>query len=193
MKSRVRWLSLAGLCALVAGCVPSLQPLYTPETIAFDPALVGAWCQTNKQDRWEFSKKDGNAYKLIYTDNEKRRAEFTAYLVRVQSRFFLDLYPEDSDAKLNDLFATHLLPVHTFLWVQQVEPAPHLAMMRPDVLKKQLEAQPGAVKHEPLKDNVLLTAAPKELQAFLAAADLKALFGDVTPLVPAPPQPVAKP
>ena len=43
MKQSMRRLGVAGLLVLVAGCVPSLQPLYTPDTIAFDPALVGAW------------------------------------------------------------------------------------------------------------------------------------------------------
>lgn len=189
MKNWIRRLGLAGLFALVAGCVPSLQPLYTPDTIAFDPALLGNWCQTNQQDRWEFTQQGDDHYKLNYTDKEKRQAEFTAYLVKVKGQRFLDLYPEDSDAKLNDLFASHLLPIHTFLWVARLEPTPQLAMMKPDVLKKRLEVQPDAMKHETVKGDIVLTAAPPALQAFLAASDLKTLYGDVVPLIKAPAKP----
>ena len=132
MNTCVRWLGLAGLLALVAGCVPSLQPLYTPDTIVYEPALVGTWGQTNKEDRWEFAKAGEDHYKLTHTDKEKHTGEFTAYLVKVKEQRFLDLYPEDSDAKLNELFAMHLVAAHTFLWVPKCGPTLELAMMSPD-------------------------------------------------------------
>jgi len=178
MKSCARWLGLAGLLALAAGCVPSLQPLYTPDTIAFDPALIGAWGQTNKEDRWEFTKAGDDHYKLTHTDKEKHTGEFTAYLVKVKDQRFLDIYPEDSDAKLNELFAMHLVAAHTFMWVPKCGATLELAIMSPDAVKKVLADKPAALKHEKVKDGLLLTAAPKELQAFLAASDVKALYGD---------------
>jgi hypothetical protein len=186
MKQGLRWCGVAGLLVLVAGCVPSLQPLYTPDTIAFDPALVGAWCQTNKEDRWEFTKSGDDHYKLNHTDKEKHTAEFTGYLVKVKDQRFLDLYPEDSDAKLNDLFAMYLVAAHTFLWVPKSGATLELAMMSPDAVKKLLAEKPNAVKHEKVKDGILLTAAPKELQAFLAASDLTELYGEPIKLVKAP-------
>jgi hypothetical protein len=181
-------LGFAGLLALAAGCVPSLQPLYTPDTIAFDPALVGAWCQTNKEDRWEFTRAGDDHYKLVHTDKEKHTGEFTAYLVKVKDRRFLDIYPEDSDAKLNDLFAMHLVAAHTLLWVPQIGTTLELSMMNPDAMKKLLAAHPAAVKHEKVKDGFLLTASSKELQAFLAASDLKELYGEPVKMQKAPAQ-----
>lgn len=186
MKQCMCWFGAAGLLALVAGCVPSLQPLYTPDTIVFEPALVGTWGQTNKEDRWEFTKAGADHYKLIHTDKEKHTGEFTAYLVQVKAQRFLDLYPEDSDAKLNELFAMHLVAAHTFLWVPQCGAALELAMMSPDTVKKLLTEKPATVKHEKIKDGYLLTAAPKELQAFLAASDLKELYGEPVMLVKLP-------
>ena len=53
-------------------------------------------------------------------------------------------------------------------------------------MKKLLAAKPTVVKHEKVKDGVLLTAAPKELQAFLAASDLTELYGEPIKLVKAP-------
>jgi hypothetical protein len=174
----MRWLGLAGLLVLAAGCVPSLQPLYTPDTITFDPALLGTWGQANKEDSWEFTKVGADHYKLIHTDKEKHSAEFAAYLVKVKDQRFLDVYPEDSDAKLNQLFAMHLVPAHTFLWVPKLGATLELTMMNPDAVKKLLADKPTAVKHEKIKDSLLLTAAPKELQAFLAASNLKELYGE---------------
>ncbi len=178
MKSCVRWLGFAGLLVLAAGCVPSLQPLYTPDTLTFDPALIGTWSQTNKEERWEFAKAGDDHYKLTHTDKEKRSAEFTAYLVKVKDRLFLDLYPEDSDAKLNDLFAVHMVPAHTFLWVPKLGGTLEMTLMNPDAIKKLLADQPTKLKHERIKDGILLTAAPKDLQAFLAASELKDFFGE---------------
>ena len=186
MKNCIRWLGLAGWIVLAAGCVPSLQPLYTPDTIVFDPALIGTWCQTNKADRWKFIKDGDDHYKLHHTDKEKRTAEFTAYLVKVKDQRFLDLYPEESDAKLNELFCAHLVAAHTFMWVLKTGTALEMAMMNPDSVKKLLAENPTAVKHEKMKDGILLTAAPKELQAFLAGSDLNQLYGEPTKLVKAP-------
>ena len=182
MKKSMRWMGLAGLLALAAGCVPSLQPLYTPDVIAFDPALIGAWSQTNKEERWEFTKAGDDHYKLTHTDKEKHTGEFTAYLVKLKDQRFLDLYPEDSDAKLNELFAMHLVAAHTFLWVTKCGDTLDMALMIPDPMKKILTEKPAALKHEMMKDNLLLTATSKELQAFLAANDPKNIFGEIATL-----------
>jgi hypothetical protein len=186
MKSNIRWLGLAGLLALAAGCVPSLQPLYTPDTITFDPALLGTWGETNKTERWEFTKAGEDHYTLKHTDKEKRSAEFAAYLVKVKDQRFLDIYPEDSEAKLNDLFAMHMVPAHTFLWIPKLGATLEMTLMKPDAIKQLLADKPAALKHEKVKDGILLTAAPKELQAFLAASDLKELYGEPGVLVKLP-------
>ena len=149
-------------------------------------ALVGAWGQTNKEDRWAFTKAGADHYKLIHTDKEKHTGEFTADLVQVKEQRFLDLYPEDSDAQLNELFAMHLVAAHTFLWVPKCGATLDLAMMSPDAVKKLLAEKPATVKHEQLKDGYVLTAAPKELQAFLAASDLKELYGEPVSLLKLP-------
>ncbi len=186
MNQNMRWLALAGLLALVAGCVPSLQPLFTPDTITFDPALLGAWGQTNKEDRWAFTKAGDDHYKLTHTDKEKHTGEFTAYLVKVKDQRFLDIYPEDCDAKLNELFAMHLVAAHTFIWVPKCGATLDLALMSPDAVKKILAEKPAALKHEKIKDGFLLTAQPKDLQAFLAASSLQELFGEPCALVKLP-------
>ena len=40
-RPRVVAVVLALLAAAVAGCIPTLHPLYAPQDVRFDPALVG--------------------------------------------------------------------------------------------------------------------------------------------------------
>src|SRR5688572_2052421 len=40
---------------VVAGCVPSLNPLYTLKEVVFDPALIGSWSEEGST--WTFSAK----------------------------------------------------------------------------------------------------------------------------------------
>ena len=61
---------LVGAALVVAGCIPSLQPLYTDKTTASDPALVGFWVQDNSDSTWAFVQKETNTYGLTYADKE---------------------------------------------------------------------------------------------------------------------------
>jgi hypothetical protein len=57
MAMKLKRTTLCGW-SLVAGCIPSLNPLYTDENIVFEPALVGVWKQPQGTARWEFTKLD---------------------------------------------------------------------------------------------------------------------------------------
>ena len=59
------------------------------------------------------------------------------------------------------------MPVHSFMRVQQIEPTFQMAMMKPDWIKKFLQKNPTAISHEDVDGTIVLTAQPKELQAFL--------------------------
>jgi hypothetical protein len=166
------------LLAAAAGCVPSLHPLYTDQDLAFDPALVGIWAD-NSRDTWTFAKQDDKTYKLIYKDKDGKTGEFLAHLVNVSSNLFLDLYPVDLKLPQNDYYRAHWMPVHTFLRVWGIEPSLRMAAMSPDGIKRLLEAEPDAVRHEQVDGTILLTAAPKELQAFLLThLNAKDVFDD---------------
>jgi hypothetical protein len=69
LKMRAIKLMVAlGLVAFMAGCVPSLHPLFTEEDLVYDPALVGTWAEKEGEDIWTFRKSGENAYDLIYTE-----------------------------------------------------------------------------------------------------------------------------
>ena len=154
---------------VIAGCIPSLYPLYTDKDTTFDPAIVGSWVQDNKDSTWHFAKKDNNAYRLIYTDKEGRPGEFEARLVKLDKQMFLDLFPDEPKLPENGYYKFHLLRVHTFLKLSLVDGSEMLlAGMNPGWLQEQLASDPDAVRHETVNDTIILTASPKELQAFVA-------------------------
>ena len=158
---------LLGFLCLMAGCIPSVHPLYTDQDLIFDPSLVGEWGDKEGKETWTFTKSGENAYKLLCLDGEGKKGEFAVHLLKVGDRRFLDLYPADPDLQQNTFFKCHLMPVHTFMRVQQQENILQMEFMKPDWIKKFLQEHPDAVKHEKVDDRALLTAQPKELQAFL--------------------------
>jgi len=148
----------------LAGCVPSLHPLYTSKDVIFDPALVGSW-RNEDGDTWQFLGAPGDAYEaVVTTSGEPRRME--AHLIRVGEERFLDLYPAEPDIR-NEFYAAHLLRVHHFARIRLKEGAIEAAMIDPGWLAKQLDANRYAVRREKLGDAYLLTAQPAELQALL--------------------------
>ena len=166
----------------LTGCVPSLQPLYTDKDVVFDRTLLGTWSQTNREDRWVFVAEGTNAYKLVHTDKQGT-AEFTAHLVNVQGQRYLDLFPKDVGAKLNELAICTLIPGHLFLWVKDVGAELQLALISGQKLDKLLNAQPKLVLHNRLNDGLVLTAPTADLQQLFARLGPDALFNPPTRLL----------
>lgn len=165
------------LAVLLGGCLPvmSLHSLYTVEEVVFENKLLGTWVD-DSNNTWEFKCPDEleKAYELIIRDKEGEKGSFVAYLVKLENKLFLDVYPgeppwgeEDSNKvewPYNTLF---LIPVHTFIKINGIEPELKLQLTDDDELKKLLKEDPNVVKHEFVEDGVILTASTKELQAFV--------------------------
>jgi len=172
------------LAAILGGCVPvmSLHPLYTEEDVLFEEKLLGTWVDdpNNPTTTWEFKQPDESvkAYQLIYLDKEDKKGLFDVYLVKLESEFFLDLYPSqlpcgqiDDPEKVVWLYNVFfLLPVHTFIRVDSVDPRLKMILTDDDDMKKLLDEDPNAVRHEVVEGydgKIMLTASTKELQAFV--------------------------
>ena len=156
--------------ALLAGCVPSLHPLYTEKDLVFDPTLVGTWVQKDGKDTWQFEKAGEKSYTLTETDEKGRVGRFKAHLVGVKGHFFLDLYPdpEGPDVEMNALLAAHVVPAHLIFHVKQTTPTLMMRTLNPSWFKTFVEENPEAIKHERTDEgNVILTAKAAELQPFL--------------------------
>jgi len=169
------------LVALLGGCIPvmSLHSLYTEEDVVFENKLRGTWVEDpNDKTIWQFSDANqpeyGKAYQLIFTDNEGKKGSFVAHLVKLENRLFLDVYPSEPpwDEKnpnktkwfYNTLF---LIPVHTFIKVNGIEPQLKLQITDDDELKELLKEDSNAVEYTSIEDKLVLTASTKKLQAFV--------------------------
>jgi hypothetical protein len=175
---------------LLGGCVPviSLYPLYTDKDVVFEEKLLGTWVQDDGETTWEFKTIDepNNAYKLIFSDDEGKKGSFVARLVKLQNRHFLDVYPSEVPWELDDPNKTDwpynvffLIPAHTFLKIDSMEPQLKIRLMLDSDVKELLKQEPKAIKHAVIEDRLVLTASTKELQAFvLKYADGDRLFTD---------------
>jgi hypothetical protein len=180
------------LAAILGGCVPviSLHPLYTEKDIVVDKQLFGTWVDdaNSPETTWEFKSIDEpkNAYKLIFTDEEGMKGSFVAHLVKLQNRLFLDIFPSELpwepedpnkiDWPYNTLF---LIPAHTFVKIDSIEPQLKLRLMLESKIEELLKENPSAVKQTSVGDRLVLTGSTKELQAFvLKYADDERVFTD---------------
>ena len=171
MKTTLKLCIGLALLTLLAGCVvTSVYPFYTAKDVVFDSALVGAWADAGStnaaSEHWRFEKSEGQAYKLIVQDKEKR-TEFDTHLFKLKSGLFLDLYPRERP--------DNALPPHYLLKVTRLEPAFEFQVLDYDWFKKLIEKDPKAVRHILVPDKLgddgggllVLTADTAELQKFI--------------------------
>lgn len=155
---------------LLAGCIPSLRPLYTEDELVFDRALVGRWQAEEGGEVWKFQGSGNNSYTLVHTDDAERSFEFHAHLVQIGEHRFLDLYPERDEMEINDLVKVHLLPTHLFLHVEEIGDELKLRWPSLQWFSQYIHEHPDAIAHKVVPNagfgDILLTAEPKELQAF---------------------------
>ena len=178
------------LAGVLVGCVPSLHPLFTDEDVIFEEKLLGIWAgEKDSNETWEFQRygdESGKRYKMIYTDKEGKEGGFLATLGRLNSMLFLDLFPGEAEINTNDFYKIHLLGVHTFMKIEQIEPMLQMRVMDADKMKEMLESDPNLIKHEVLEEQdskIVLTASTKELQRFMIEhAEDEGLFGGATEL-----------
>ena len=184
MNDKKKLLFIFGI--LLAGCVPSLHPLYTPKDVVYDPKLVGVWAEPNSPDSctWAFlAGSEPNSYTMVYTDKDKKTGSFNVHLLKLDAALFLDVFPNEPNLPQNSYYQWHLLPSHTFMKVDQIEPTLKLRLMDVDNFTKRLEKHPALLKHEVMKEGtegrVVLTASTKELQEFMRKhAGDKDVFGE---------------
>jgi len=164
------------LATMLGGCVlPSLHPLYTDEDLIFQEKLIGKWLEVEDNKIWEFKAAGGESYKLRVFDGKEGR--FEAHLVKLEDMLFLDLFPDDPHLEQCDFYKDHLLPVHTFMKVDQIDPNLQLRTMNPE--PEPLKEDPNLLKCEHVGDCLVLTAPTEELQQFVIEyANAEGVFGD---------------
>ena len=182
---------------LMGGCVPvlCLHPLYTKENIVVEKKLLGTWVDdvNNPETLWEFKQIDEpeNAYKLIFTDEDGKKGSFVAHLLKLQNKLFLDIYPNELPSEMEDpnkmdwpYNCFFLIPAHTFMKIDSIEPQLKMRLALESKIEELLEENPKAIKYINVGDRIVLTASAEELQAFvLKHVDDDRLFTDEIALV----------
>ncbi len=157
---------------MLAGCVPSLNPLYTEKDVIYDSDLVGVWQSADEKEKglWTFEKGEGLDYKLVLTEDDKS-SPFVAHLLQLGKHRFLDLCPDKSSVKAGKtgfLYDVALIPGHLFFKVAQIKPTLQVAILDVDWLDKLLKANPKALAHQEMEGGgMVLTATTKALQEFV--------------------------
>ena len=181
MKTIARLCILLGATLSLASCIPSLHPVFTDEDIDFDEALVGEWSEDWEKGEsavvWDFKKSGNGDYTMILKEKGKS-GKFNATLFKIGEHRYLDLFPDDlDDDNLSLFFKWHLLPVHTFLRVKQIEPSLQMAFLNTNKLEEIVEADPEALTMQEVSERMVMTGPTEELQAFLKNYDKEqALF-----------------
>lgn len=162
---------------LMAGCLPSLHPLYNDKTLIFKEELIGKWMGDDSV--WQFSRAGEKEYELRIRDDENEIGRFSAHLIEIKGLMFLDLFPDDEPLEdLGDFYKIHILPVHTFMKVDQINPNLQLRIVDYEKVGKMLENDPNVIKHEVIDDDrIVLTASTEELQNFVVE-HVETIFDD---------------
>ena len=156
------------LALLMAGCLPSLHPLYNDKTLIFKEELIGKWMQDDG-GFWQFKRAGDKEYELRIREDEEELGRFSAHLIEIKGLMFLDLFPDDEPLEdLDDFYIIHILPVHTFIKVDRINPNLRLRMIDYEKVGKMIEDDPNLIKHEVVDDDrIVLTASTEELQNFV--------------------------
>jgi hypothetical protein len=168
MKNIAKLLTLSLFLAFT-GCVPSLNPLYTERDLIYDNSLVGVWVDKETSETWAFSNGGRLEYKLLHTDEDGRNGEFSARLIKIEGKLFLDIVPIKTGFPQTDFFQSHFLTTHTFMHVVPSESTVQIAVLESRWLKDLLEGNREAIRHEKINGEIVLTASSKEMQKFLLA------------------------
>ena len=175
---------VALLAAGLLGCVPSLLPLYTADTLREDDRILGAWRQVLKDEDeeqatvWTVVKTGANAYRLTVVPDEYDErmfggealrapdsANFELHLVKLGDRLFADVMPARVPVR-NDMYQYHLLRAHTVWRITIRDGELSLAALDLDWLESRLERGAIGIAHAMVDDEVVFTAATPQLQDF---------------------------
>ena len=149
MRKVAKWF-LPSLLLMLAGCVPSLHPLYTDQAVIFDQSVLGVWAEDDSKETWALTRGGEKEYRLVHTDEDGKKGEFIAHLLKVEGRMFLDLYPVEPE---NDFYRDYLLRTHTFVVVLQTALTIRISFLEPEWLKSELGISVSA--HDVLRFRIM--------------------------------------
>jgi hypothetical protein len=159
-------LTIAAIAALMSSAclVVSLQPVYEPDTIAFDPALLGPWIASDDGTTVSFERAEWHSYHVTIEERDDR-TRLSARLTRVGEQLYLDVSPLDGAD-----VAPLLLPVHGLYRIELGGDELLLSELSYEhferIVKERTSGLPMVVD---ARKNVVITASTSELRRWLVA------------------------
>lgn len=165
-------LPLVAVVALIAACVPSVNPFYSDKDVIADPRLAGTWLEDEDKDSpksWMFEAATNNAYTVTITEEKGKTGKFEGHLFKLGKNLFLDITPTECEFATNqaNIVGMAVIPGHLLLRVTLDEKKLNLAFCNPDWIKKHLEVNPKALAHRIMDGGVILTAETAAMQKFI--------------------------
>lgn len=172
MKTKLALIASSIFLVFLAGCIPSIHPLYHQEDIVFKTELLGSWQQGDT--KWVFEQNGENGYLMKFYEqdelvNENQTySDFEVTLLKLGEFFYLDIYPgKNEQIVFSSLLMSTLLPVHTFAKIDFVEEGIEIRFLNIGWLEELLKENPGRIAHEKTPNYIVLTASTIELQEFI--------------------------
>lgn len=172
------------LAVMLGGCVPivSLYPLYNENDAILEEKLLGQWIQDSNETSWQFVRPDPNSadYRLILSDEEQHKGLFTCRFTKISDKLFLNVFPAESPwgTEDNNSLPWHynvffMIPAHTCIRVDSIEPKLVLCLLYEDKVNKILEQKPESISHLIINERLVLNAPTEQLRSFISehAAD----------------------
>jgi hypothetical protein len=158
MKTCIVIMLVAAMLALT-GCfdMPSVYPLYTDQTAVAEPRLVGAW-QTKDGSEQMFVRQTGDReYRLTYMDDKGEASLWLFRVVRLSETPVADMMRVQDDSNI---------PAHHFLGFSFEGVVLKMWFLDSSPLREKAGKE-GLAYVRGKKDEVVLTATPAALAAFL--------------------------
>jgi hypothetical protein len=171
---RTKWIVAATVGLALVGCIPSVNPFYTPKDVVFEQRLLGRWQEKDKKESpnvWTFEAGSEKDYKLTVIEDDGKTGEFSAHLFTLKHSQFLDIIPTDCKYATNNasLVDASMFPGHLLFKITEIQPELKLAVCDFDWLEKFLDKHPKALAHHTEDKQILLTASTSALQHFVLA------------------------
>ena len=159
------------LLVLLNGCVRSVQPILTDAQVITDNSVIGDWVSVDGKTRLTIQPGDNKQYKVLYFDEHDKAGNFIVRLGKVGNLQIAEIAPDNTDSQTSEIYQVHLLPLYSFMLVQQTTPEIKVCLLDANWLKKYIAAHPGElatlrVGTNP-DDNAILNIPTADLQQFL--------------------------
>ena len=127
---------LALSCLVLPGClVLNLNPAYDDESLAWEPALLGRWQNTEDNVSVEITRGEWKSYKIHYV-HPIETGDLTGYLTFVGEERYLDVMPARGEDR-----GSFVVPVHAVLRVRLQDDRLEVAALSYDWFFDHLKAE----------------------------------------------------